>query len=123
MMNLNLKRVIKINSSKILLTTLVQWKKTGPTIEKNLDSIVKNVMFNPVSREKLVQKLEKHTRPENLNSLKIKKCNSENWSEMLQSRTISKDLKAQKMQGCILKAVGTISKVTDALLELKYSKI
>ena len=34
----------------------------------------------------------------------------------------SKDLKTQKMQGCILKAVGAISKVTNTLLELKNSK-
>ena len=33
--------------------------------------------FNPVNREKLVQKVEKHPRPENLNSLKIKKSNPE----------------------------------------------
>ena len=66
-------------------------------------------MFNPVSREKLVQKLEKHPRPENLNYLKIKKCNPEIWSEMLQSKTRSKDLKTQKMQVCILKVVGAIS--------------
>ena len=50
-------------------------------------------MLNPVNGEKLVQKLEKHPRPENLNSLKIKKCNPEIWSEMLQSRTRSKDMK------------------------------
>ena len=41
---------------------------------------------------------------------------------MLQSKTRSKDLKTQKMQSCILKAVGAISKVTNALLELKNSK-
>ena len=41
---------------------------------------------------------------------------------MLQSKTRSKDLKTQKMQGCVLKAVGAISKVTKALLELKNSK-
>ena len=76
-------------------------------------------MFNPVSREKLVQKLEKHPRPENLNYLK---CNPEIWSEMLQSKTRSKDLKTQKMQVCILKVVGAISKVTNALIELKNSK-
>ena len=34
-------------------------------------------MFHPVNRKKLIQKLEKHPRPENLNSLKIKKI----WSE------------------------------------------
>ena len=52
-------------------------------------------MFNPVNREKLVEKLENHPRSENLNSLKIKKWNPEIWSEMLQSKARSKDLKTQ----------------------------
>ena len=47
--------------------------------------------------------------------MKIKKCDPEFWSEMLQSKTRSKDVKTQKMQHYILKAVG-------ALLELKNSK-
>ena len=96
--------------------------KTGPPIGKKLASIINNVMFHPINKEKLVQKLGKHHRLENLNSLKIKKCNPEIWSEMLQSKTRSKDLKTQKMQSCILKAVGAISKVTNALLDLKNSK-
>ena len=62
-------------------------EKTGPPIGKKLTSIINNVMFNPVNREKLAQKLEKHPRPENLNFLKIQKCNPEIWSEMLQSKT------------------------------------
>ena len=40
---------------------------------------------------------------------------------MLQSKTRSKDLKTQNTQVCILKAVGAISKVNNALLELKNS--
>ena len=79
-------------------------------------------MFNQVNKERLVQKLGKHHGPENLSSLKIKKCNPEIWSGMLQSKTRSKDLKTQKMQSCVLKAVGAISKVTIALLDLKNSK-
>ena len=50
-------------------------EKTGPPIGKKLASLINNVMLNPVNREKPVQKLEKHPRLENLNSLKIKKCN------------------------------------------------
>ena len=41
---------------------------------------------------------------------------------MLQLKTRSKDLKTQKMQGCVLKAVGVISKVTNTFLELKNGK-
>ena len=53
-------------------------EKTGPPIGKNWLTI-NNVLLNSLSREKLVQKLEKH-------SLKIKKCNPEIWSKMLQSK-------------------------------------
>ena len=41
---------------------------------------------------------------------------------MLLSKTRSKDLKNQKLQGCILQAVGIISKVTDTLIKLKNNK-
>ena len=72
-------------------------EKTGPSIGKKLASIT---MFNPVNWEKLVQKLEKHPRPENLNSLKIKKCNPKIWKEMLQLKTRSKDLKTKDVGLC-----------------------
>ena len=52
-------------------------EKTDLPIRKKLASVINNVMLNPVNREKLVQKLKKHPRPENLNSLKIKKYNPE----------------------------------------------
>ena len=97
-------------------------EKTGLPIGNKSASIINNVMFNPVNREKLVQKLEKHPRPETLVSLEIKKFNPEIWSEMLQSKTRSKDLKTQKMQGCVLKEVEAISKATNAWLELKNRK-
>ena len=63
--------------------------------------------------------MESHPRPENLDSLKVKKYNTEILGEMLQSKTRSKNLKAQKLQGCILKAVGVIAKVTATLINLK----
>ena len=48
-------------------------RRAGPPIGKKVDSIINNVMFNPVTKKRLVQMLAKHPRPENLNSLKIKK--------------------------------------------------
>ena len=66
--------------------------------------------------------MESHPRPENLDSLKVKKYNTEIWSEMLQSKTRSKDLKTQKLQDCIVKAVGVIAIVTDTLINLKNNK-
>ena len=61
-------------------------EKTGPPIGKNLANIINNVIYNSVIREKLLQELQE-------NSLKIKKCNPDIWSEMVQSNTRSKDLK------------------------------
>ena len=46
-------------------------EKTGAPIGKILANIINIVMFNTVNRGKLVQKLEKHPRSENLDSLKI----------------------------------------------------
>ena len=66
----------------------------------------------------MLKKLESHPRPENLDSLKVKKFNTEICSKMLQSKARYKDLQTQKLQGCILKAVGVTSKVTDTLINL-----
>ena len=66
--------------------------------------------------------MEIHPRPYNLDSLIVKKRNTEIWSKLLQSKIISTDLKIQKMQGCISKTVGVISKITDTVINLKNSK-
>ena len=97
-------------------------EQTGEPIGSNLAKVINNIICTPINKDKLVKKLESHPRPENLDSLKVKKYNTEIWSEMLQSKTRSKDLKTQKLQDCILKAVGVISKVTDTLINLKNNK-
>ena len=59
---------------------------------------INNVMFC-LTQGKTGSKIRKNPTHENLNILKIKKCNPEIWSEMLQSKTKSIDLKTQKMKG------------------------
>ena len=61
-------------------------EQTGEPIGSNLAKIINNVICTPINKEKLVKKLERHPKPENLDSLKVKKCNTEIWSEMLQSQ-------------------------------------
>ena len=85
-------------------------------------SIINKVMFNPVNKETLVQKLEKHPRPENFNSLKIKKHVIQKFGAKCSSQPDPKISEHKRLQGCILKAVGAISKVTNALLESKTGK-
>ena len=68
-------------------------EQSGEPIDINLAKIINNVICIPINQEKLVQKLERHHRPGNLDLLKVKKCNTEIWSEILQSKTRSKGLK------------------------------
>ena len=91
-------------------------EQTGKPIGSNIAKIINNVIRFTVSKEELVIKLE------SLESLKVKKYNKEIWGEILQSITRSKDFKTQKVQGCTLKTVGVISKVTGTLLNLKNRK-
>ena len=95
-------------------------EQTGEPIGSNLANIMNNVIRTPINKDKLFKKLESHLRHENLDSFKLKKkLYVEIWSGMLQSKTRAYDLKTQKLQGCILKAIGIISKVTDKLITLK----
>ena len=58
-------------------------EQTEEPIGSNLANIINNIIRTPISKEKLVKKLESHSRPENLDSIKMKKHNTEIWSEML----------------------------------------
>ena len=97
-------------------------EKIGEPIGSNLAKIINNVIRTPIKKEELIKKLENHPRLENLNSLKVKKCNTEIWNEMPQPKIRSKDPKNKKLLDCILKVVGVISKVADTLINLKNSK-
>ena len=97
-------------------------EQAGEPISSNLAKIINNVIRIPINKEKLVKKLGRHPRPENVDWLKVNKCNAEILSEMLQSMTRSKDLKTQKLQGYILKPVRVISKVIETLTNPKNSK-
>ena len=98
---------------------LATFEDTGDPISSDFAKIINNAILKPLNREKLITKLEKFPRPENLPSLKV---NEEIWCEMLQPRVRSKDVKTQKTQGCVLKAIGAISNIANNLLNLKSNK-
>ena len=52
-------------------------EQTGEPIGSNLTQIINNVFRTLINKEKIVKKLDSHPRPENLDSLKVKKCNTE----------------------------------------------
>jgi len=110
------------NLIEIISNELSNIEHTGKPITQELANII-NVLFSkPLARETLTKKLESNLRPSNLESLKVRKCNSEIWSEMLQTATRSRDVKNPKLQTCILKSSGIIANVTDFLLKLKSNK-
>ena len=49
-------------------------EQTGEPIGSNLTKITNNVIRTPIEKGKFVKKLESQPRPENLDSLKVKKC-------------------------------------------------
>ena len=53
-------------------------EQTGEPIGSNLAKIINNVIHIPISKEKLVKKLESHPRLENLDSLKVTKMQHRN---------------------------------------------
>ena len=106
---------------KGIANDLCALKKSGEPINKNLANVINNVVYYPIEYEKLCEKFEKHQTPENLESLRVKKCNYDIWSQV-HRRVRSKDIKTQKVQTSVLKAIGVISKATDSLIKLKNGK-
>ena len=96
-------------------------KKSGEAISGTLAKVINNVIYYPISEDKLTQKFQKHTMPENLEALRIKKCNYDIWAD-IHRKFRSRDIKTQKLQTCVLKAIGVISKASDTLIKLKNTK-
>ena len=91
-----MKIVMKMTSSKILKMIAIWWNKLGNPQVSNLANIINNFIRTPINKDKLFKKLESHTRSENLDLLNVKKCNTEIWSEMLKSKTRSKDTRLKR---------------------------
>ena len=73
---------------------------------------------NKLSEEKLKEKLNKYSRPQNCEKLVGAKVNPEIWSK-IRPETRSRDLKMQKIQNTILKAITPLAELSDSLLNLK----
>ena len=76
-------------------------------------------MLNKMARSKLSEeKLNKYSRPQNCENLVGAKVNPEIWSK-IRPETRSRDLKMQKIQNTILKAITPLTELSDSLLNLK----
>ena len=74
-----------------------------------------------LSEEKLKEKLNKYSLPQNCENLVGAKVNPEIWSK-IRPETRSSDLKMQKIQNTILKAITPLAELTDSLLNANDAK-
>ena len=56
--------------------------------------------------------MKTYKKPQNCSDLLVKKCNKEIWRERMNAQDRNKDLKAQKVQGAVLKGALAICEVT-----------
>lgn len=73
--------------------------------------IIKNVIYNHINSGKLWIL-------ENVETLRIKKCNSDIWSRIILPKTRSKFAKTPNLQICILKGIGLIAEATDFFISI-----
>ena len=65
-------------------------------MQQTLANILETVWQNPISYEKMKDKMKLYARPENCSSFVVTECNKEIWQAHLISRDKAKDLRFQK---------------------------
>jgi len=87
-------------------------------VGNKLAAMLNKMARSKLSEEKLKEKLNKYSRPQNCENLVGAKVNPEIWSK-IRPETRSHDLKMQKIQNTILKAITPLAELSDSLLNLK----
>ena len=87
-------------------------------ISQKLADAVNSVWTQKLSKEKMKERLEKHYRPENCESLIVQKVNTELFG-VLPKQARSRDIKFQKLQNYNLKSAVPIVQQLDALMKIK----
>ena len=88
------------------------------SVGDKLAAMLNKMARRKLSEEKLKEKLNKYSRPQNCENLVGAKVNPEIWSK-IRPDTRSRDLKMQKIQNTILKAITPLAELSDSLLNLK----
>ncbi|XP_055959538.1 uncharacterized protein LOC130014437 [Patella vulgata] len=92
--------------------------KVGNNINPKVASIVKQIFSSKLPDEKLLELLNKTTRPGNVD-IYLQSVNAEIWGSSIKGYTRSKDIKYQKLGELILKSSYTMMSLVDKLLETK----
>ena len=90
----------------------------GEDIPEQLASLVDKLLQTKMSEEKLKEKQNNYLRPKNCEKMIPTRVNAAIWAR-LQSDTRSRDIKMQRVQCLLLKAVVAQTRVTASLLKLK----
>lgn len=93
---------------------------TGPDIDKELAAIVNGSMTKALPEDKLKTLLDKYPRSQNCESVIVPKVNPEVWTK-LTSNVRSNDIKIQKVEKFLCKAVTSLGIMADKLLKTKES--
>ena len=90
----------------------------GEDIPEQLASLVDKLLQTKMNEEKLKEKQNNYLRPKNCEKMIPTRVNAAIWAR-LQSDTRSRDIKMQRVQCLLLKAVVAQTRVTASLLKLK----
>ena len=90
----------------------------GSLVGDKLAAMLNKMARSKLTEEKLKEKLNKYSRPQNCENLVGAKVNPEIWSK-IRPEIRSHDLKMQNIQNTILKAITPLAHLSDSLLNLK----
>ena len=91
-------------------------------IESKLAEIVNQLWQQPLQIEKMKDKIPQYNRPKNCQSLIVKKCNPEVWSNHLQTKHRATDFKFQKIQSANVKSAIIFTQLADKLVNLRHNR-
>ena len=98
-------------------------EQPGPPLkDKNLVTLVTDMLEKDLSADALTQKMNRYNRPENIKGLNIMKINKPLWKKVSPD-TKNRDLKVQAFQKILLKSMVPITQILDQLLESKVQNV
>ncbi|XP_023933296.1 uncharacterized protein LOC112042656 [Lingula anatina] len=100
---------------------LIDEEATSPSMMPELAEILNRITSKRISDEKIKEKLEKFPPPANLSGLKVPKVNTEVWNKILPA-TRGKDIRLQKAQTRVVRALTPLAQLANMFLEAKNKK-
>lgn len=100
-------------SLKVLAEEFSVAEKTSPAIDANLADIVKSLLTEKLSKDKLAEVQNKYLRPENCTDLVAPKINKQIWQQLRQE-TRNSDSAFQKAQSLVLSGLYAILQLCNS---------